>query len=359
MSRAQSRLEPVRWPDLPAQDVGPHLGVAGAYSGVSHGALLLAGGANFPRGYPWEGGNKVWQADIYLLDRPQGTWRLVGRLPRPQGYGASVSWNNRVLCVGGNDAQRRYAEVLALRWDAATARLLTDSLPSLPKPLANLAAAVADDKLYVFGGESDQGAESTLYVLDLQKPQKGWQKRAALPAPARAYTALVAQTGPRGPALYVLGGRQTVADHTTLFADAYEYQIRRNRWRALPPLNRGLSAHGAVAHGPHTVLVVGGDDGERLLQIEALNNQLKTRPPGTEADRLTSERNALQAEHPGFRREVWAYHTLRRTWSLVGTLPIKVPVTTPLVPWEEGFLLPSGEVAPGVRTPAVWQVVVN
>jgi N-acetylneuraminic acid mutarotase len=54
-------------PDLPPQQGQPNPGVAGAFAGVSHGALLLAGGANFPNGYPWQGGTKVWQPAIYVL----------------------------------------------------------------------------------------------------------------------------------------------------------------------------------------------------------------------------------------------------------------------------------------------------
>ena len=36
----------------------PNIGVAGAFSGVHNGAMVVAGGANFPNGMPWEGGKK-------------------------------------------------------------------------------------------------------------------------------------------------------------------------------------------------------------------------------------------------------------------------------------------------------------
>ena len=35
-------------------------GLAGAFAGVSGEVLLIGGGANFPKGLPWEGGPKVW-----------------------------------------------------------------------------------------------------------------------------------------------------------------------------------------------------------------------------------------------------------------------------------------------------------
>ncbi len=58
-------------------------GFAGAFAGISHGTLLVAGGANFPDKKPWEGGQKVWHDNVYALELPAGSWKLVGRLPRP------------------------------------------------------------------------------------------------------------------------------------------------------------------------------------------------------------------------------------------------------------------------------------
>src|SRR5690554_4213129 len=61
------------WEELPA--IPDAAGLAGAFSGVSNGALLIAGGANFPGGMPWEGGAKAWHDEIYVLDSPEGAWR--------------------------------------------------------------------------------------------------------------------------------------------------------------------------------------------------------------------------------------------------------------------------------------------
>jgi hypothetical protein len=49
---------------------------------------MVAGGANFPAGRPWEGGRKVWHDGIFFLGADAAsagaqTWRRVGRLPRP------------------------------------------------------------------------------------------------------------------------------------------------------------------------------------------------------------------------------------------------------------------------------------
>src|SRR4051794_13907380 len=55
---------PLVWRPLP--DLPDPLGLAGAFAGVSSGALLVAGGANFPNGMPWDGGAKVWQDRVWV-----------------------------------------------------------------------------------------------------------------------------------------------------------------------------------------------------------------------------------------------------------------------------------------------------
>src|SRR4051794_34706734 len=95
-----------RLPSLPDKE-----GFAGMFAGVSGGALVVAGGANFPGKKPWEGGKKVWYDTVYVLEQPGGEWKVGGRLPRPLGYGVSVTHGGAVICVGGSDAERHYAEV--------------------------------------------------------------------------------------------------------------------------------------------------------------------------------------------------------------------------------------------------------
>jgi len=71
--------------------------------------------------------------------------------------------------------------------------------------------------------------------------------------------------------------------------------------------------------------------------------------------------------HPGFLAEVLAYHAITDTWRPIGELPHEhgpdpagdphagtwAPVTTSVVRWSDAWVLPSGEVRPGVRTQRV------
>ena len=65
-----------------------NIGLAGAYSGIVEGKLLVLGGANFPDRYPWEGGTKTWWSALYSYDLDTKNWSVAllpqKRLPREQ-----------------------------------------------------------------------------------------------------------------------------------------------------------------------------------------------------------------------------------------------------------------------------------
>jgi solute:Na+ symporter, SSS family len=51
-------------------------GFAGSFSGIVNGRLIIAGGANFPDGPPWEGGQRKYWSDIYINSAGDpGEWK--------------------------------------------------------------------------------------------------------------------------------------------------------------------------------------------------------------------------------------------------------------------------------------------
>ena len=76
--RAQGLVDgALAWDEL--RPLPDPVGFAGAFAGVSNGALVVAGGANFP-----EGTTKVWHDRVFVLEDPAAEWRLAStRLPRP------------------------------------------------------------------------------------------------------------------------------------------------------------------------------------------------------------------------------------------------------------------------------------
>lgn len=118
----------VQWnnlPDLPAPKDKSQDGLAGAMAGYSHGNYLVTGGANFPGSvkqfkegmlHAHKGLTKAWHKEIYTLN--DGKWRIIGKLPMNIGYGLSVSYDNKVLLIGGEtDGGKALTSVKALSYD--------------------------------------------------------------------------------------------------------------------------------------------------------------------------------------------------------------------------------------------------
>ena len=57
----------LQWSELP--ELPASTGAAGAFVGVHNGAVIVAGGANFPDAPPWQGGKKIWRDDIFVLQK--------------------------------------------------------------------------------------------------------------------------------------------------------------------------------------------------------------------------------------------------------------------------------------------------
>ena len=117
-------------------------GFAGSYAGTSNGALIVAGGANFPGDKrPWTQGVKTWYDKVFVLEKPDGEWKEVGRLPRPMGYGVSLSYKDGLVCLGGGDAKCNYADAFILKYTAG--KVETVSLPSMPGPVINACGVIS------------------------------------------------------------------------------------------------------------------------------------------------------------------------------------------------------------------------
>ena len=174
-------------------------GFAGCFAGVHNNVMLVAGGANFPNGKPWDGGKKHWSNQIYILEKDGDayTWNSKSfELPHALAYGFSISLPEGVLCVGGRDANQEYADVFLLKWNADTQEVITEEWPSLPIPLAHISATLLENKVYVAGGES-QGA-STNYFLSLNINQEDneyweWTEELSIPGKSRAFSAIGTQ----------------------------------------------------------------------------------------------------------------------------------------------------------------------
>jgi N-acetylneuraminate epimerase len=315
-------------PSLPDSE-----GFAGPFAGTHGSALIVGGGANFPDKMPWEGGKKVWYDRVFVLESPDGNWHEAGKLPRPLGYGVSISNSDGLICIGGSDSVKHYADCFRLQW--RDGRLVKTVLPSLPKPCANFCGAMLGNKIYVAGGlESPDAATPmrTFWSLDLADPHSPWEELEPWPGPAR----MLATAAVQDMSFFLCSGTDLKpgADGKNVreyLRDAYRFQPGRG-WKKIAGLPRPVVAAPtpAISVGQSSFWILGGDDGA-LVDFY---------PP---------------EKHPGFPTKVLAYHTIADTWQFVGDAPAG-HVTTAMVEWYDRFVIPSGEVRPGKRSPAVWSM---
>jgi solute:Na+ symporter, SSS family len=325
--------ELLHWSQLPP--LPDPEGFAYPFAGVDDGALIVAGGTNFPELRPWEGGAKVWYDSVYVLRPGDKSWRTGLKLPRPIGYGVSLTTPDGIACLGGSDADRHYADCFLLQ--SRQGQLHTKPLPSLPTPCANFCGSMVGSTIYVAGGIARPDATTALHTfwsLDLTRLEDGWQELEPWPGPER----MLATAGAKGGAFFLFGGaaletKSNEAPIRNWLRDAYCF-TPGSGWKRIADLPRAAVAAPtpAPAVGQSHLLILGGDDGTQI--------------------------DASPTEHHGFPRDVLAYHTITNTWTKFGELPFSL-VTTPAVAWRDQIVVPGGERLPGIRSNQVWAAEVS
>ena len=336
---------PLLWKPLP--NLPDKEGFAGMFAGVTGGKLWAAGGANFPMGYPWEGGSKKWYDEVWSLDSIQGEWKKEDlRLPRPLAYGVSASWGPWWVLAGGETEPAKAgelpymrSEVWGVRWDGKQAEI--KSFPSLPLPAAHACGAMLGSKWYVAGGvESNEATKAlgTFWMLDLAQPveQMQWQALPTWPGPPR----MQATAGVQGGKFYLFGGLELKAAvdgkperAEPYLRDAYAYSpTGAGSWQKLAdmPVQRVAAPSPALTSGASHLVLFGGCD--------------------------AAQQHLDRPTHAGWSHDALIYHTVTDTWVLQPhAIAESAPrVTVPTVVWQGQTVMVSGERSPGKRSPAVW-----
>lgn len=349
ISIASENTEPPRFlsyeqlPDLPDQ-----LGVAGPFVGIHNDALIVAGGANFPK--PVWDNSKQWHDNIYVLTKsPEDNtykWIDSGRLHKPIAYGASVSTEYGVVCIGGSDSKQAFSEVFLLKWDPVKQKVAIEPLPALPGPCSYTAAARIGNTVYVAGGQSSNDPTTTMknfWSLNLSDydasgtgNEPSWKVLPPWPGPSRAFNLTVAQHSGSADCIYVISGRRQDEDgNAQLLKDVYEFNPNANDnlhpWRRRTDSPQCVMAGPAIDVGQSHIFVLGGDDGENFGKADLLKD-----------------------DHPGFFKNALAYHTITDTWITAGPLP-QNHVTTTAVKWDDSIIIATGEIRPRVRSPEIFR----
>lgn len=312
-----------QWSSLPA--LPDERGFAGSFAGVVGSTLMVAGGTHFIDKMPWEGGTKLWYDTLFALEKPDGAWRVAGKLPKPNGYGVSITTPEGWIILGGGNATEHFREVFWVQKDA--------QLPPLPKPCAFMCGCESDGVIYISGGIETPAATtalSTFWSLDLKQPGAAWQELPPCPGKPRMLACMAAVNG----VVHVFGGAALHAGkdgkaEREWLNDAWAYAPATG-WQKLPDMPRVAVA----APNPPPVIdgkmyILGGDDGANV------NFEPKEK-------------------HPGFPRSILVFDAKTQAWSQAGEVPFSL-VTTNAVRWQGQIVIPGGEARPGVRSPQVWR----
>lgn len=330
-------------------------GFAGSFAGISENHLLVIGGANFPEKKPWDGGTKVWSDRVYALPLSiprsirhrltpthpallmnRTPWKLAGRWTNPTGYGVSISHHNEVLCIGGSNSTQHHNSVIAVRY--LNSSLTLRQLPPLPNPLANHCGTQVGNRLFISGGQTTPNsapAESATWTLNLAQPQQGWIRLPDCPGPPR----ILATAATTGDDFWVIGGASLQAGPDgkpvrTWLKDAWRWAPDIG-WQQLP----NLPAPRVAAPSPaptlqQFIMLLGGDDGSQAAGDPRTHRGF---PNSTLSLTLSLTLNTPP----------------QPTWITTTPFPPAV-VTTSTVAVDDFWIIPSGEIRPGIRSPNVW-----
>ena len=329
---------------FPTEEQGFDKGVSACYCGVINGYLYIAGGCNFPDKPVAEGGKKRFYKAIYAAklnaegDRLE--WKAVGQMPQPAAYGVSVTYENSLIFVGGNNETGGLTTAIRLRPTATG--MQQEALPSLPHALDNMAGAVVGHILYVVGGNCEGVATQKVWSLDLRNTAKeGWKEEPSIPGIARVQPIAAALAGGL---LGVWGGfaPKTDSKAAQLAMNGASYNAGCGTWTALPVPTDAIGEEvftggaTAIATPQKGVVVVGGVNKDVFL---AAINKL---PEGY----LLHE-----PEWYRFNNRVLCYRD--GAWTQLFQHPSVARAGCALAYWDGWVYVVGGELKPGIRTPEI------
>jgi hypothetical protein len=264
--------------------------------------------------------------------------KMKEHMPSPLAYGVTVEYKEELILIGGNNEKEFRRQVLGLKWNGEY--FSSKNYPELPLPLANMAGALVGSVVIVAGGNSSFTGEGlgSCYALDLEHLSEGWIPLSSWPGPARNQPV----AGSFANQFYLFSGEAVARDQfgnpqRQMLQDAYKLQVKRNEsrltgeWEILPSLPKSVSASAnpVPVNSKGQFIFWGGVDAGVAMHKD----------PTT---------------HPGNDQAIICYASRKKKWKILGSATnFKAPVTLPSVLLRNYWMYISGEIRPGIRTPAV------
>lgn len=341
-------------PDLPlGASEGRLNGVSAPFAGISDGAMIVAGGCNFPDIPVAEGGTKKYYDEIYGFINEK--WECVGKLPEKIAYGVSASTPEGVVCVGGAGEKGASNRVFIIRMKGGKASI--ELLPDLPESIDNASCAYWGGKIYVAGGNADGKPSTKLYSLDNPMCNSGgdcsasWTRLADLPGKARVQPCMAACEGK----LYLAGGFCPASEGEAPVASSelLVYDIDTNHWSiesSVPGFHDGSgrtftggSAVSCSFSFGNYIIFAGGVN--QTIFLDAVKSP------------MTPEESKCYLTHPvswyRFNREMLSYNISTKEWHIIGESDNLARAGAAMLVYGEEIVIINGELKPGIRTPEV------
>ncbi len=332
---------------LPATGERYHPGVAGPVSGIAEDVLVVAGGANFPNGMPWEGGAKQYTKESYHYSIANTHLKLKQTevFEDSLAYSANVTVGKVFYSIGGERMGQATADVFCYLMKGN--KLHRKALSFLPEALTNGAATQVGDYIYFVGGENADKVSDKIYRLNIKSSKyANWEEYASLPY-AVSHAVVVSDGDSR---IYIAGGRKrNLNSKSKIYNALYELQIETNKITNVDTLPEAIAAGIGVFYKGNIILI-GGDNAKTFHRVEELIGAINLEVDETKKADLIRKKNAIQSSHPGFVHDVWIYDIKTKSWKKTDPIKGASPVTTTAILKDDLIIIPSGEIRAGVRT---------
>lgn len=334
-------------------------GFAGPLTGILHNYFFVGGGANFPESMPWNGGLKKYYNQLKVYAIKGEHFELINKqfnLPNNLAYPASCNIGTGILFAGGENENGPSNLVWLMKWDIESESVQFETLPNLPMALSNASMTVVRNKVYLAGGETASNTLDQFIFLDLDQVQQGWKPLAKTPIPISHGVMDVLFQKTQGQ-IFIAGGRKKNQNGISDFhATLYAYDLGTDQWTVKHSMPYEICAGTGGVTNSKMFVVFGGDRGTIFHQVEKLIVSINAEQDPKIKSTLIEQKNTLQANHPGFSKEVLVYDPLKDTWKIIGEIPFETPVTTTAIKWGDYFIIPSGEIRAGVRSSTILSV---
>lgn len=226
--------------------------VGGHMSAWCGGELFVIGGTQ------WNDGVKSTLADVWAYSPPRKTWRRAPSLPRSMAYGVAESTFNGIEIDGGWDHDQALKDVYFFSPESNQWQQKND----LPLPLAYAGGGMIQEKNFLIGGAADLAKDESYNSVLWQNDAGQWRNISPIPTPCALAATAFNQKG-----LYIFGGMKMHNGQVQNLADAWFYDVKKQRWKPLRPLPIAARGMAACAISEKYFLLAGGFSDHYLNQV--------------------------------------------------------------------------------------------